>query len=202
MRQTNLQDEKGELFDLIKKKGIVLKDVILSSGVPSKYYYDLKPVVLSPRGSNLIGDLLLHEVLKFKGVKSVGGLEVGATLLVPIVTLKSSKLNLLDAFFVRKNPKRHGLEKEIEGNLIDPVVVVDDVVTTGKSVLQTLEKIAKEGIEVRGIVCVIDREEGAKELFKKHDIPFVPLFTHSDFKDYIESKTEPQKQNVEINSYA
>ena len=190
-----------ELFELIKNKGIVIKDVVLSSGETSPYYYDLKSVVLTPIGADLIGKLLLEEVLKFDDVKSVGGLEVGATLLAPLITLKSSERRLLDAFFVRKLPKKHGLEKEVEGNLKDPVVVVDDVITSGKSVLQTIEKIKQNNKKVNGIVCIIDREEGAKELFKDKGIPFVSLFRHSDFKDYIESQRKMQNQSVEIESY-
>jgi orotate phosphoribosyltransferase len=189
--------EREALFELIKNKGIVIKDVVLSSGETSKYYYDLKRVVLTPNGSDLIGKLLLEKVLEFD-VKSIGGLEVGATLLAPLITLKSKKPQLLDAFFVRKSAKKHGLEKEIEGNLIDPAVIVDDVITTGKSVLQTLDKIEQEKKKVNGIVCIIDREEGARELFEKRGVPFISLFRHSEFKDYIRSKLNLQKTNVEM----
>ncbi|MDN5869036.1 MAG: orotate phosphoribosyltransferase [Candidatus Nitrosocosmicus sp.] len=189
---------KDALFELIKDKGIVIKDVVLSSGETSKYYYDLKRVVLTPTGSDLIGKLLLQEVLQFEDVKSIGGLEVGATLIAPLITLKSSESQLLDAFFVRKSAKKHGLEKEIEGNLIDPAVIVDDVITTGKSVLQTLDKIKQENTKVNGIVCIIDREEGAKELFDKRGVPFISLFKHSDFKDYINSRLNLQNPDVEV----
>lgn len=188
---------KDDLFELIKHKGIVIKDVVLSSGETSKYYYDLKRVVLTPNGSDLIGKLLLDEVLKFD-VNSIGGLEVGATLIAPLITLKSDRSRPIDAFFVRKSAKKHGLEKEIEGNLIDPAVIVDDVITTGKSVLQTLDKIEQENKKVNGIVCIIDREEGAKESFEKRGVPFVSLFKHSDFKEYITSRLNLQNPDVEL----
>lgn len=196
----NLKYDKEtlNLFELIKVKGIVIKDVVLSSGEKSKYYYDLKRVVLTPNGSDLIGKLLLQKVLEFDNVKSIGGLEVGATLLAPLITLKSQESRLLDAFFVRKSAKKHGLEQEIEGNLRNPAVIVDDVITTGKSVIQTLDKIQQENTKVNGIVCIIDREEGAKELFEKRGVPFVSLFKHSDFSEYIKSRLKMQDQELKV----
>ena len=66
---------------------------------------------------------------------------------------------------MRKQPKSHGLQKKIEGNLIEPVVIVDDVLTKGSSVMQALEAVMNEGFNVAGVVCIIDREDKNTKLF-------------------------------------
>jgi orotate phosphoribosyltransferase len=105
---------------------------------------------------------------------------------------------------VRKEPKRHGPQSEgplayFEGNPISPIVIVDDVITTGKSVInKTLNPIKKLGLDVSGIICIIDREQGAEDLFKENNIEFYSLFKHSvDFKKYIDEKVNESKKIYE-----
>ena len=89
-------------------------------------------------------------------------------------------------FYVRKSLKQHGLQKKIEGNLQDPVVIVEDVMTTGNSIKQAMDAVMERGVSVNGVVCVIDREDPRNVL--KDNIKYSSLFTHSDFKDFIEGK--------------
>jgi orotate phosphoribosyltransferase len=185
--------KKEELADLIRNIGIVIKDVTLSSGEKSNFYYDIKSVVLDPKGGYLIGKLVIDMISNFN-VKSIGGLELGAIPIATIIARESyGNSKDLKAFFVRKSAKKHGLEKEIEGNIVDPVVIVDDVITTGKSVLQTIEKISKRNLKISCIICVLDREQGAEKLFKEHNIAFYPLFKHSHFKEYIDKKLNEKR---------
>lgn len=187
---------KAELAALIRNSGIIIKDVTLSSGEKSKFYYDIKSVVLNPKGCYLIGKLLIDIISNLKA-KSIGGLEVGAIPVATIITRESyDNPNIIDlnGFFVRKSAKKHGLEKEIEGNIIEPIVIVDDVITTGKSVLQTIEKISKRNLKISSVVCVLDREQGAEKLFKEHNVKFYPLFKHSYFSEYIDKKINEKEK--------
>ncbi len=202
-------NNKKILENLIKQKSILIseydKPFKLSSGEVSNYYYNSKNCILDPEGLDIISDLLLKEVRKFK-VKSVGGLETGSIPLATAISLRSSltESEPLSAFFVRKEPKKHGPQSDgplafFEGNPLSPIVIVDDVITTGKSVInKTLDRIKKLGMEVSGIICIIDREQGGEELFKENNIKFHALFRHSiDFKRYIDSKIDEKRKIYE-----
>ena len=204
-------NNKKILENLIKQKAILISDYDkpfkLSGGEFSNYYYNSKNCILDPEGLDIISDLLLKEVRKFK-VKSVGGLETGSIPLVTAICLKSSltESDPLSAFFVRKEPKKHGPQSDgplafFEGNPLSPIVIVDDVITTGKSVInKTLDRIKELGMEVSGIICIIDREQGAEELFKENNVEFHALFRHSvDFKKYIDNKIDEKRKVYEQN---
>jgi orotate phosphoribosyltransferase len=202
-------NNKKILENLIKQKAILISDYDkpfkLSGGEFSNYYYNSKNCILDPEGLDIISDLLLKEVRKFR-VKSVGGLETGSIPLATAICLKSSltESDPLSAFFVRKEPKKHGPQSDgpfafFEGNPLSPIVIVDDVITTGKSVInKTLDRIKELGMEVSGIICIIDREQGAEELFKENNIEFHALFRHSvDFKKYIDNKIDEKRKIYE-----
>src|SRR5215203_4740592 len=192
---------KPRLMDLIKKTGIVFKHVKLFSKVESEYYYDIKNVEFQPEGIHLLGELLVGEIAQY-GAKSVGGLEMGAVSLATAVVMKSTwsgNYNTgLSGFFIRKEPKQYGLEKRIEGNVKPPIVLVDDVLTSGKSVMSAIEAVNKEGYSVKGVVFVVDREEGIGErkpnLLKQNNIKYSSLFKHSDFKPFIEEELGKKQQ--------
>jgi orotate phosphoribosyltransferase len=190
-----LFDRKQALMDIIRKKGIVVpgRKVTLSSGKKSDYYYDLKRISLDPKAIDLIGELLLEEiVLKFGRVKSVGGIASGAVPLVAAVVMKSSdNYGGVTGFFVRKERKTHGLQKVIEGKIIAPVVIVDDVITTGGSVREAIDAVREEGFNVRGVLTLLDREEN-NELNSK--IKCFSLLKHSDFASFIEEQLKRKKK--------
>ena len=144
-----------------QEKGIVVDDIRLSSGEKSEFYYDLKSVSLDPEAIDIIGDLLLEEiVLKYRKVKSVGGLASGAIPLVTAVVMKSSNnIEGINGFFVRKERNPHGLQNIIEGKIIPPVVIVDDVMTIGGSIRLAIDAMREEGFNVEGVFTVLDREE-------------------------------------------
>ncbi|PKP57932.1 MAG: orotate phosphoribosyltransferase [Candidatus Altiarchaeales archaeon HGW-Altiarchaeales-1] len=176
-----MDDKKLKLLNLIKKV-ITYSDIELSSGKKSSFYIDGRILTLSPEGAYLIGEVFF-DLLKDKNVDAVGGLELGA---VPIcgavAAISYLKGRPIRTFIVRKEPKKHGLRKQIEGPIKkgDKVIIIDDVVTTGGSILKAIECAEKEGLVVVGAVALFDRLEGAKEKFKEKNINFISIFSKDD----------------------
>lgn len=82
--------------------------------------------------------------------------------------------------------------------MIPPVVIVDDVITSGQSVWESIEAVKQEGVTQKGVICVIDREEeGIPNLLEQRNIKYSSLFKHSDFKEFIEEKLKEKRQNKE-----
>src|SRR5438093_7801186 len=133
----------------------------------------------------------------FPDAKSVGGLESGAVPVSTAIVFYSNQLlegSKLSGFFVRKEAKKHGLQKRIEGLPVSPLVVVDDVVTTGQSVLDAVSALNAAGISPIGIISVIDREDERNQL-RKGQLKYDSLFKHSEFEEFIRSKKTGQKIN-------
>ena len=193
-------EKRRNLMEIIQENAIVFQDVQLFSKVKSQYYYDIKRISLQKEGAHLLAEMLLTEIYKY-GPKSIGGIEMGAVALVTAVVLKSTMDGKyekgLNGFFIRKEAKGYGLQKRIEGNMIPPVVIVDDVITSGESVMKSIEAVNAEGITPKGVVCVIDREEaGTPNVLKQNNIKYSSLFKHSEFKPFIEQKLEEKRRAV------
>ena len=139
----------------------------------------------------------MEEVKKF-GAKSVGGLADGSIPISTALIMKDSNFgeysNGLRQFFVRKERKKHGLQKRIEGEVIDPIVIVDDVLTSGRSIMEAINAVMHEGHDIKGVVCIIDREEkSTPNVLKENKIKYTSLFTHSDFKHFIENRLKEKQ---------
>jgi orotate phosphoribosyltransferase len=194
-------EKRRRLMEVIKENAIVFQDVQLFSKIKSPYYYDIKRIELQQEGMHLLSELLLTAIAKY-GAKSVGGMEMGAVALVTAVVFKSTMNGKystgLSGFFVRREAKNYGLQKRIEGNMIPPVVIVDDVITSGQSVMSSIEAVNKEGVTPKGVVCVIDREEeSTSNLLKENNIKYSALFKHSEFKSFIEQKLEEKRRAID-----
>lgn len=191
-----IDEKRMRLKEIIKERGIVIKDVTLSSNRKSHFYYDIKLIVSDPEGAALIGELMLTEILNIEPkTRSVGGLELGAIAIATTIVYSSNQLeskNRISSFFVRKSAKTYGLEKMIEGIVKEPVIIVDDVITTGKGVLDAMYALRNQEIYNINVMSVIDRE--AKEnLLDENNIKFHSLFKHSEFADYIDSRLAKMK---------
>jgi len=188
-----IDEKRNRLMEIIKARGIVIRDVTLSSKKKSKFYYDIKSIVGEPEGAALIGQVMLAAILKVEPkTRSVGGLESGAIAIATAIVCSSFLLEptyRVSGFFVRKNIKDYGLEKTVEGIVQNPVAVVDDVITTGKSVLQAVSALRIQGISKINIVSVIDRET-EENLLNQNKTQFHSIFRHSEFADYIDSKLD------------
>ena len=159
---------KKRLIELILEKAFKYSEepvFKLVSGRVSNYYFNCKAVALHPEGMHLIGNLIF-EMIKDLGIKGIGGLTLGADPIAYAIAYTSFlKGNPIEAFIVRKTPKSHGTMQLIEGNVKkgDRVVIVDDVITTGKSTIEAITKAKEEGIEIVKVIVFIDRQEGGKE---------------------------------------
>jgi orotate phosphoribosyltransferase len=182
---------------IIQKSLVVRKELIeLSSGEQTHHYYDIKKAILDPKGVHLISTLMLEEVKQLadgESVGSVGGLEVGA---IPIATgiilkARSKHDENISSFYIRKQPKDHGLKRSIEGNPIEPIVVVDDVITRGESVLRAIDELTKVGKRMLGVVILVDRVGG--ETLKKIGIKYRSVFKDEDFADVVKDKLSALK---------
>ncbi len=154
----------------------------LASGRTSGIFFNLKPAMLLPEAADIIADEIL-ERLEGGKVDFIGGLEMGAVPIVAMVCAKSWAQTPIPAFFVRKAVKDHGARELIEGNLEDNsnVVLVEDVTTTGGSVLKAVEIVRMRGCRVLKILTIVDRLEGAAENLAKHDLKLAALLTKNDF---------------------
>ena len=159
----------------------------LAAGGTSAFYFDMKPTLFSPEGAALVAERVLDFAAQ-DGARFVGGLEIGA---VPIVAC-AAQLSFLrgrqrvQGFFVRKTPKDHGTRKRIEGLAPEAlkgerVLIVDDVTTTGSSVLQAVEAARAEGAIVETVLTVVDRLEGAAANLAKRGVNLVPLTKADDY---------------------
>ncbi len=137
----------------------------LVSGRMSNYYFNCKAVTLHPEGMYLIGNLV-YEMTKGLGAKGIGGLTLGADPISNAVAYTSFLKGLpVESFVVRKSAKSHGTMQCIEGNVTrgDRVVIVDDVITTGKSTIEAITRAGEAGLEIVKVIALIDRQEGGRE---------------------------------------
>lgn len=177
---------RDKLLKLIREIAYEKKKVILSSGKESDFYIDLRNITLHPEGIYLISNLFFDLIKSnFSDVRAVGGPTLGADPIVAGVSMISyTKNNPIYAFIIRKEPKKHGLAKLIEGdkNLHKGMkaLILEDVVTTGESSYKAYNNAKEFGLDVQGILAIVDREDGAKEFFKEKNIIFHSLFTKKD----------------------
>jgi orotate phosphoribosyltransferase len=169
------------LVSELREYALIIGQVTLASGAEAEYYVDAKRALLRGPGYSSVGRLVAAEA-RLKGASAVGGLTIGAD---PVACAALGADNDLEAFLVRKQPKSHGMQRWIEGPQFSEgtrCLVVDDVVTTGGSTLQAIERVRDSGLVVAGIVCVLDRLAGgeAKIAEATGGVPYRALTTIDD----------------------
>ena len=164
----------------LRAHALVIGRVTLTSGAEAEYYVDAKRAILRPAGFRALGELVAAEALA-RGATAVGGMTMGAD---PVACSALAAGADVRAFFVRKDRKAHGLQRWIEGPPLERgerCLVVEDVVTTGGSTLAALERVREEGLEVAGVVSVLDRLAGGGEAIERAaGAPYVALTTIDD----------------------
>jgi orotate phosphoribosyltransferase len=188
VRQDGTDSSRQRLIDLVSEVSLLRGERLkLASGAESTFYFNMKPSTFDPEGSTLIAGMVLAEA-RLDGAELVCGLEMGAVPIVACVAqLSGIQGRPIRGFFVRKVVKEHGTRKTIEGlpegiSLRGKrVLVVDDVTTTGSSVLKAVEAARAAGAHVRTVVTVVDRREGASENLARQGLRLIPLTSSEDY---------------------
>jgi orotate phosphoribosyltransferase len=179
-------DRRKELIDLVTAKALMRGDFVLSSGARSTFYIDLRKVSLSAAGVLLIAELVLDLLSEGPPVEMIGGPTIGADPIVgAVAAISHSRGRAMDAFLVRKSTKDHGTQMKIEGPPVagKKVAVIDDVGTTGSSLIGALEAAREGGAEVTRALVVLDRREGAGESVRAAGLELESLITLADIMD-------------------
>ena len=173
-------DARARLIETLREHALIVGEVTLTSGQTAQYYVDVKRAILLPAGFNALAELVAAEAKRL-GATAVGGTTMGAD---PIACAALAGGAEVKAFFVRKDRKEHGLQRWVEGPLLDDgerCLVVEDVVTTGGSTMHALERLRDEGREVVGVVSVLDRLAGGGAAIEEAaGAPYVALTTIDD----------------------
>jgi orotate phosphoribosyltransferase len=177
-----LSEARKRLRDLYKERAFAFGRFTLASGKESSYYINSKKAIFNSEAVALLGEVL-WELTSDLNIHAAGGLEVGA---IPMAVAMAARYHregrTLEGFFVRKQAKGHGSRERIEGVLRPGwrVAVLDDVLTTGGSVMQALAEVELAGAHVVAVICIVDRLEGAEDLLVPR-YHYMPIFTIRDF---------------------
>ena len=181
----SIEQDRESLRKLLIERAFEKREIVLTSGLKSDWYIDGKQATLHPMGLKLVGELIFDR-LKGVGIEAVGGPTMGADPLVTATALVSHQHDEpMVAFIVRKEPKFHGTSAWIEGknNLREgmKVAILEDVTTTGGSMLHAIHRAASEGLVVERVLVVVDRNEGGKEKLAEEGYQLESLFERDDF---------------------
>ncbi|HYW19173.1 MAG TPA: orotate phosphoribosyltransferase [Nodularia sp. (in: cyanobacteria)] len=181
---TDLTTLRHKLLDLFCQLAYQEGDFVLSSGQSSSYYINGKQVTLHPQGALAIGRILLS--LLSTDTQAVAGLTLGADPIVSAVSVVSAYENRpIPALIIRKEAKGHGTRAYIEGpNLPEgaKVIVLEDVVTTGKSAMKAVERLREAGYIVDTVITLVDRLQGGAEFYQSVGLNFQAVFTIADLQ--------------------
>lgn len=178
----NIQDCKKRLLELIKKDALIIGKFILSSGKESNYYLDERMVTLSGEGAYLTAKVIL-DMLKNVEFDAIGGMTLAADPIIgAVIAIGYIDGRAINGFIVRKEPKGHGTGKQIEGPISEglKVVIVDGTMTTGASILKSIEALEGKRCKIVKVITLIDRQEGGKEALKDRGYDFATVFTRDD----------------------
>lgn len=184
MSNMNIDEMKKRLAKLLVERSYVEGEVTLTSGRKSDYYFDCKQTALHPEGGWLIGKLF-YSMLKGRDIQGVGGMTLGADPLVSAVSVLSFEEDMpIPAFIIRKKSKGHGTNQYLEGlknfSEGDKVVLLEDVVTTGGTLITACERVRDAGFEIAAVFSVLDREEGGREKLEEAGLNLEAIFTRNE----------------------
>lgn len=185
-RRSPERTERERLVLLLRERSFERKKVVLASGRESDFFIDCKQSVLTAEGHALVGSLMFDALDALPACEAVAGVALGGCPLASAVSLVSFvRGRPLAALYVRKETKDHGSRRLVEGDkALRPglsVVILEDVITTGGSTLQAVEKLRAVGANVVGVVALVDRLEGGGEAIRDAGLPLVAICTRRDF---------------------
>jgi orotate phosphoribosyltransferase len=173
--------DREQLQRLLLERSVRFGDFTLASGRRSSFYIDCRPTTMSAQGLTLIGRLGLQAIRgRSWRPSAVGGLTLGADPVAYAIAAASWGTDLvIDGFSVRKEAKEHGAGRLIEGNFApgQPVVVIEDVITSGGSAQKAIDAVEAAGGSVLGVLAVVDRQEGGRAALEGRGREVVALIT-------------------------
>jgi len=158
----------------------------LSSGRSSNFYFNMKMTMSQPEALNLIAELMLP-IIEKAAINFIGGMEMGAVPIVDAIATVSYRLGMpIPLIWIRKEAKKYGTMALLEGEDASKLknkraIMVDDVTTTGGSVLKAIELAEECGLEISQVITIVDRLEGAKENLAEKGIELVSLYNAKHF---------------------
>ncbi len=174
------------LLDLICQVAYKEGDFTLSSGKKSDYYINGKQVTLHAQGGLMVARLLLDMLPA--GTVGVGGLTLGADPMVSAISIAGAYANQpVTPLIIRKEAKGHGTRAYIEGPELpagSAIVIIEDVVTTGASALQAVERLRQAGYQVNDVLALVDRQQGGQALYQSEGLNFRPIFTIAELQTH------------------
>ncbi len=175
---------KKQLLVLLEKGALRKGNFVLSSGKTSSYYLDGRIITLTPEGAYLVASILLELIKDKKDIVAVGGPTLGADPIVGAIACLSHINKIpIKTFIVRKAAKEHGTQRQIEGPSLakgSNVILVDDVATTGKALIEAKEALDKMGIIAKDAFVIVDRLEGASDNLSKVGLKLNSIFTKDE----------------------
>lgn len=179
--------ERERLKALLVKRSVRLGDFTLASGAKSDYYIDARATTMSAEGQMLVG-LVGYESVRTSGLSPthVGGLTMGADPVAYAIAHRSClEGRPIDGFSVRKRTKDHGTGQRIEGGLPEKAhcLIVEDTMTTGRSSMEAVAALRTHGARVLGVLCLVNRSEGAERFYEGQGIPLISVFTGDELLD-------------------
>jgi len=181
------QSRRSRLLELLRDLSYQERDVVLASGRRSNFYIDCRQAVLTAEGHFLVGFVFNHLIAQeAPAAQAVGGISVGADPLASATSLMSQfGSRPLNAFYIRKEPKKHGTSQWLEGTAslapAMPAVVVEDVITTGGSTLRAVERAREFGLDVVHAIALVDRQEDGGAEAVAAEVPLTSVFRREDF---------------------
>jgi orotate phosphoribosyltransferase len=166
--------DKAALIERIRELAVVYGRVVLSSGREADYYVDMRRVTLDGVAAPIVGRVMRSLVADWE-FDAVGGLTLGADPVASsMLHAAAATGSRLDAFVVRKEAKKHGMQRRIEGSPVEGrrVLVVEDTSTTGNSPLTAVEALKEAGAEVVGVATIVDRDTGARQVIEDAGLPY------------------------------
>lgn len=175
---------KAELFKLLNQEALKRGKFVLSSGKESNYYLDGRVITLIPQGAYLVAKIIL-EMLKNENLDAIGGPTLGADPIVgAIAAVSYIDRQPVKTFIVRKQAKEHGMNRQVEGPQLNKgqrVVLVDDVATSGKAILEAKQALDKIGVIADKAIVIVDRDQGAQENLAQAGLKLESIFKISEF---------------------
>ena len=184
MEKLTREQLKAKLLDLLNKEALKRGKFVLSSGKESNYYLDGRVITLTPEGAYLVAGIIL-DMIQNDGLDAVGGPTLGADPIVgALAALSYVNKCPIKTFIVRKQAKEHGTQRQVEGPELKKgsrVILVDDVATSGKAIMEAKLALDKIGVIAEKAIVIVDRSEGAVDNLAKAGLKLESIFKLADF---------------------